>query len=96
MRGLCLGEKIWHMKGLRQGAPLSSLLFLLMMEFLSAMIRQGDAWLIFAPLGTQPLHNHASLYANDLIIFLSLIEQDLRLIYCIFNSLKMLQGWHVT
>jgi hypothetical protein len=38
------GDKISHARGLRQGDPLSLILFLLIMEVLNAVIRKADAW----------------------------------------------------
>jgi hypothetical protein len=50
----CLTLKIWHARRLRQGDPLSPMLFLLVMEALNAMIRKADDWSLL-----QPLHLNA-------------------------------------
>jgi hypothetical protein len=43
------GSRICHSKGLRQGDSLSLLLFILVMEVLSALIRLVDAWSLLTP-----------------------------------------------
>jgi hypothetical protein len=60
------------------------MLFLLIMEVLHTLIRKGDAWSLFQPLGPRPIPFCTSLYVDDLILFLSPISRDLRLAHCIF------------
>jgi hypothetical protein len=60
-----------------QGDPLSPLLFMLVMEVLNALIHEADRCGIFNPLPNIIKHR-ASVYADDLVIFLSPGENDLR------------------
>lgn len=73
------GEKIQHARGLRQGNPLSPMLFLLVMEVLSALIRKADIWQLFQGLGVRNIPHRVSLYADDLVIFLSPTQPDLQM-----------------
>jgi hypothetical protein len=45
------GQRICHGRGLRQGEPLSLMLFLKFMETLSAMFHLVDSWSLLQPLG---------------------------------------------
>jgi hypothetical protein len=83
-----LGPKILHARGLRQEDPLSPMLFLLMMEALSALIRKADQWLLFQQLRTNMIPYHASLYADDVIMFVSPTPADMHLTMEIFSLFK--------
>ncbi|WVZ94077.1 hypothetical protein U9M48_040016 [Paspalum notatum var. saurae] len=63
------GHRICHARGLRQGDPLSPMLFVLVMDVLNALIRCADADGMFSCL--------ASLYADDLVIIVRPTQQDL-------------------
>lgn len=64
------GDRIWHARGLRQGDPLSALLFLLIMGVLNAMVDKAEAAGFFEPLDRWGVRHRLSLYANDAVIFL--------------------------
>jgi hypothetical protein len=72
------GRKIWHARGLRQGDPLSPMLFVVAMEVLNRMISAADAHGMLNPLPSRLIRNRASLYADDLVVFLLPVETDLR------------------
>jgi hypothetical protein len=86
------GARINHARGLWQGDPLSPILFLLIMEVLSALIRKADHWSLFQRLGSRFITHRASLYADDLILFISPTAQDLHLAHCIFSLFEGASG----
>ena len=65
-----LSRHICHARGLRQGDPLSLLLFVLIMEVLNAMIREADLRGLLSPLLGDHFGHRMSLYADDLVLFL--------------------------
>jgi hypothetical protein len=66
-----LVDRIYHARGLHQGGPLSLVLFLLVMEVLSTLIRRAEIRSLLPPLGAHPVPHQASLYADDLVLFIS-------------------------
>jgi hypothetical protein len=63
------GSKICHSRGLRQGDPLSPMLFLLIMEVLSMMFWKADEWSLLHKLGARAMSFHVSFYVDDVILF---------------------------
>jgi hypothetical protein len=70
-------DAMCHARGLRQGDPLSPMLFLLVMEVLNAMIRKADEWNLLEKLGVRAIPYRTSMYADDLILFTKPKEQYL-------------------
>lgn len=65
-----------HVRGLRQGDPISPMLFVLVMEVLNSLIREADRRAALSPLPGQVVVHRASLYADDLVVLLSPKAED--------------------
>ncbi|WVZ91117.1 hypothetical protein U9M48_037330 [Paspalum notatum var. saurae] len=74
------GKSILHLRGLRQGDPLSPMLFLLVMEALNALITKAAQENLLQPLAVHQAKHRISLYADDVIMFLRPNRDDLLLI----------------
>ena len=72
-----LGEKISHRRGLRQGDPLSPMLFILVMVVLCYMVKKAADDDMLQPLARRALQHRISLYADDVVIFLHPSASDL-------------------
>ncbi|KAM0922677.1 hypothetical protein ACQ4PT_006132 [Festuca glaucescens] len=73
----CAGSSFLHGRGLRQGDPLSPLLFVLVMDVLDAMFRAAERAGVLVDLSAVGLKHHVSLYADDIVVFARPDEQEL-------------------
>jgi hypothetical protein len=71
------GRRICHARGLRQGDPLSPMLFVIAMEGLNRLIKVADDNGLLQPLGHTWIIDRAFFYADDVVIFLKANQQDL-------------------
>lgn len=74
------GRRICHAKGLRQGDPLSPMLFILVMEVINCMIRWLHDQGLLAQLGAVAGVQRVSLYADGVVLFVAPNEQDLQVL----------------
>ena len=72
-----LGNKIYHQRGLRQGDPLSPMLFILVMDVLCHLIRKASEEQLLQPLARRALQHRISLYADDVVLFLRPTADDI-------------------
>lgn len=80
-----VGHHICHARGLRQGDPLSPLLFVLVMEVLNAMVREADRGGLLSPFHGDHFEHRMSLYADDLVLFLAPKLEDFSCIRAILD-----------
>jgi len=72
------GSGFFHHRGLRQGDPLSPMLFILVMDVLNSLIKYATRHHLLQPLAVQQTIHRASFYADDVVIFLRPCVDDLR------------------
>jgi hypothetical protein len=71
------GQRICHARGVRQGDPLSPLLFVIVMEALNAMLAKADERHLLSPLKLKAVTFRVSLYADDVVVFLQPTVREL-------------------
>ncbi|WVZ79919.1 LOW QUALITY PROTEIN: hypothetical protein U9M48_027442 [Paspalum notatum var. saurae] len=74
------GRRICHARGLRQGDPLSPMLFVVIMEALNGLIKLAYRGGFLASFRHPAVRCRALLYAEDLVIFVTPLQRDLRLL----------------
>lgn len=83
------GARIRHARGLRQGDPLSPLLFVIIMEVLNALLAEADRRGELTPMPGQCIKHRVSLYADDLVVFLAPSARDFM---CVRDILDLFAG----
>jgi hypothetical protein len=71
------GKHIKHRRGLRQGDPLSPLLFILAIDPLHRLLEKATCFGGLTPLPVREAKLRVSLYADDAIMFLNPSKQDM-------------------
>lgn len=74
------GDLILHQRGLRQGDPLSPMLFILVMDILNSLISYASREGLLQPLAVPQAQHRISIYANNAILFLRPAENDIYLV----------------
>jgi mannosylglycoprotein endo-beta-mannosidase len=70
------GRPIKHHRGIHQGDPLSSMLFILAMDPLRCLLDQATRHGLLNPIGANPIRMRTSLYVDDVAMFVRLTIQD--------------------
>jgi hypothetical protein len=87
------GGVIHHQRGLRQGDPLSPMLFILAMDVLGFLISRAESEGLLKLLATRTLQHQVS-YANDVVLFLHPVQEDISLILDILQLFGEASGLH--
>jgi hypothetical protein len=89
------GEPIVHHRGLRQGDPLSPLLFILAMEPLQRILALATERGLLSPLKGRVARLRSSLYADDATIFLNPLAIDVQLVKAILERFRLVFGLRI-
>lgn len=71
------GKPIKHRRGLRQGDPLSPMLFILAMDPLQRLLDKATEQGVLSPIGSGPIKIRTSLYADDAALFIRPTVSDI-------------------
>lgn len=79
------GDCISHRRGLRQGDPLSPMLFILVMEVLNSIVHFATQEHLLQPIAYPQAIHRISVYADDVVLFLWPLRSDLSLVTCLLD-----------
>jgi len=88
------GQPIQHCRGVRQGDPLSPMLFIIAMDVLDRLFRKALAENILQPCGTEAIKHSCSFYADDVILFATPTAREGRAIARLLDIFGKASGLH--
>jgi hypothetical protein len=89
------GDAFLHGRGLRQGDPISPLLFIIAMDVLAAMFRAAERSGVLSRFGASGIKHRASLYADDVVIFAKPDNAELEAVRRILDCFGEVSGLKV-
>lgn len=88
----CPGRPIYNARGVRQGAPLSPMLFIFAMEPLQKMVELAASHAIFTPLARSGMQQRILMFADDVMLFIKPNDIDLRVLALILQIFGEVSG----
>lgn len=85
-------KRVLHCKGVRQGDPLSPMIFLLAMEPLHRLFQKAQDEGLLSVIKPECAEFRVSLYADDAVVFIKPEENEWRVANCILDILQELVG----
>lgn len=82
------GQPIDLVRGLRQGDPLSPMLFILVMDVFHRLLSHAAQQALLKPIGHRAIAHQCSLYADDAILFVTPTVQDLMATKALSSSVR--------
>jgi len=70
------GNRITHARGLRQGDPISPMLFVIVMESLNSLFKEADRRGVLSPLHGRTISSRTSMYADDVVLLVAPTRED--------------------
>jgi hypothetical protein len=89
------GDAFLHERGLRQGDPISPLLFVIAMDVLAAMFRAAEQTGVLSRFGASGIKHRVSLYADDVVIFAKPVNAELEAVRRILDCFGEASGLKV-
>jgi hypothetical protein len=86
------GNIIMHRKGLRQGDPLSPMLFVLVMDVLRSLFKLAENRGLLHDLDDANVRCRLSIYADDVVLFVRPLEEDLKCVRLILDCFGAASG----
>jgi hypothetical protein len=88
------GKHIVHRQGLRQGDPLSPMLFIIVMDVLGRMVTTAEEAGLLQPFATRSVQHRVSMYDDDVVLFLRPAAENIATIVDIFHLFGVASGLH--
>ena len=89
------GRKFFHKAGLRQGDPLSPMLFIIALEPLQALLALAEQESQLEPIHHSAAKIRVSLYADDAAVFLNPVKEDVKMALQILEVFGQASGLQV-
>lgn len=86
------GQSIQHRRGLRQGDPLSPMLFIIVMDVLTALITKAEQQGCLRSLTPRAMGHQLSIYADDVVTFTSPEQSQLNFIPTVLQKFGEASG----